>query len=533
MLALIVMGCQRDAAPGDAAATKEMSVPLYADLGTLHREITTSVPRAQQYFDQGLRLTYAFNHAEAIRAFREAARLDTVCAMCWWGIAFAYGPNINAPMDSASALEAWAAVQQAQKRAASASPREQAYISAIATRYAEIPPAARAPFDSAFASAMADVARAEPNDPDAATIYAESLMDLRPWEYWQKDGKPYPGTTEIVSTLEAVLAKFPDHPGACHFYIHAMEASQPEKAVPCAERLASLMPGAGHLVHMPAHIYIRVGRWNDAIEANRHAVHTDETYIADQKPTGFYPAAYYPHNHHFLSFAASMAGRSADAIAAARNVVKNVPIELARQYPDLEGMLTQTHLTLVRFGRWDEVLSEPAPPSDLRFATALLYYARGVAHAAKGSSGDANAALDSVRTIRKGIPASLPATILEIAEHSLAGEIAGRAGRHADAVRSFELARTLEDGLTYIEPPYWYYPVRHSLAAELIAAGRTKEAEARYRESLSLYPENGWSLFGLAASLRAQGKNAEATEVEARFNTAWAGADVKLAASRF
>ncbi|MGH7644796.1 MAG: hypothetical protein ACREMR_04345, partial [Gemmatimonadales bacterium] len=294
------------------------SVPLYTNLGTHHVPITTRVAAAQRYFDQGMRLAYGFNHAEAIRAFTEAARLDPDCAMCYWGIAYAHGPHVNAGMDSAAGVAAYAAIQEALQRAAGASPREQAYIRALAGRYAPVPPADRAALDSAYARGMADVVRAHPTDWDAAALYAEALMNLRPWNYWHKDGTPYAGTTEIVGQLERVIAANPDHPGACHFYIHAVEAVAPEKAVPCAERLARLMPGAGHMVHMPAHIYIRVGRYADAIEANVHAVHTDEVFIEGQKPQGIYPIAYYPHNYHFMSFAATLAGRSATAIEAAK-----------------------------------------------------------------------------------------------------------------------------------------------------------------------------------------------------------------------
>jgi tetratricopeptide (TPR) repeat protein len=518
------------------------TVPLFDNLGRHHVEITTAVPMAQRYFDQGMRLVYGFNHGEAIRAFDEAARLDPRCAICHWGAALAYGPHVNAPMDSAGGVAAYEHLQKAIALRSEASPRERAFIDALARRYASPPPADRAKLDSAYASAMADVVRRYPNDLDAATLYAEALMDLRPWNYWRKDGSPYPGTDVVLTQLDRVMRADPNHPGACHYYIHAVEAVAPEKAVACAERLASLMPGAGHLVHMPGHIYIRVGRYADAIKANEHAVHADETYIATERPSGLYPIGYYPHNYHFLAFAASLAGRSAQAIEAARETGEKVPAEVARQAPPLEALLTYAPLTMVTFGKWDEVLRTPLPPSDLRLSTGLAYYARGVAHAAKGQWQEAQAALDTVRKIAAGTAAhdqiALTAgsgenkTIMDIATHALMGEIAHRRGQ-PDAEGHFREAVRLQDTFNYIEPPQWYYPVRHSLGAVLLRHGKAAEAERVYREDLEKFPENGWALFGLAKALEAQGKSAEAKAVEARFEKAWAGSDVTLTASRF
>jgi tetratricopeptide (TPR) repeat protein len=507
-------------------------VPLYTDLGTHHYAITTASPIAQQYFDQGLRLTYAFNHAEAIRAYEAALALDPECAMCEWGIAFAYGPNINAPMDEASGRAAYGAMQRARAKASRADERERALIEALATRYADPPPAGRAALDSAWAAAIGDVARRFPDDPEIATLHAEALMNLRPWDYWMKDGRPYAGTETIVATLERVIAAHPEHPGACHFYIHAVEAVAPDRAVPCADRLARLMPGAGHLVHMPAHIYIRVGRWNDAIEANIHAVHTDETYIADQRPVGVYPLAYYPHNYHFLAFAATMAGRSTQAIEAARQVVRNVDADLAKDIFELQGLVPYLHLALVTFGRWDEVLAEPLPREDVAVSYGLAVYAQGVARAAKGQAAEAEAAVARVAAIAAtaGEPGR---SILTIARHALQGEVASRAGDLAGGIAHFRAAMEIEDGLLYFEPPLWYYPIRHSLGRVLLEAGRAAEAERAYREDLARFPENGWSLFGLARSLQAQNRAAEAAEVEARLARAWDRADVQLTASRF
>ena len=385
-----------------AATPAADSVPLYTDLGSHHVGISTRVPAAQRYFDQGMRLVYGFNHGEAVRAFTEAARLDPDCAICHWGSALALGPHVNAPMDSAAGAQAWVHLQKAISLRGRASRRERALIDALARRYASPPPASRGSLDSAYARAMRAVVARYPNDLDVATLYAESLMDLRPWAYWTKEGKPYPGTRIIVAQLERVLRKNPDHPGACHYYIHAVEAVAPEKAVRCAERLASLMPGAGHVVHMPAHIYIRVGRYGDAIESNIHAVHADATYIASEKPTGIYPVGYYPHNYHFLSMAAMMAGRSRQAIEAARNLRENVPADVARQVPPLESLIPYAHQTLATFGLWDDVLREPLPPGDLRLSSGLAHYARGVAFAAKHDWAAAAAALDTVTAIARG-----------------------------------------------------------------------------------------------------------------------------------
>jgi tetratricopeptide (TPR) repeat protein len=508
--------------------------PLYPNLGSHHKAVGTRVPLAQQYFDQGLRLVYGFNHAEAVRSFTRATELDPACAMCWWGIAYAYGPHVNAGMDSASGVKAYEAAQKALSLSLNASPWKRAYIGAVAARYAPVPPVNRANLDSAYARSMADVARSYPNDLDAAALYAESLMDLRPWNYWTPQGKPYPGTEEIVQQLERVIACNPEHPGACHYYIHAVEAVNPQLAVPCAERLARLMPGVGHIVHMPAHIYIRLGRYNDAAASNVHAIHTDETFIEGQKPVSVYSLAYYPHNIHFLAFASTMAGRSAQAIEAARTLKSKVNLDVARQVPMLQEMVPYYALTLTTFGRWDDVLAEPLPPADIRMPLAMAYYARGVAYAAKGQPAKAQAALDTVKAIDAATPADAPAkTSVSIAVHALLGEIAARSGKFDEGVAHFREALKIEDAGLYFEPPKWYYPIRESLGAALLSAGQSAEAEAVYREDLKRFPENGWSLFGLAAALRAQGKSAEAAAVDRRFSKAWSAADVRLTASRF
>ena len=516
------------------AHAQQGSVPLYTDLGTHHRAISTKIPRAQQYFDQGLRLVYGFNHAEAIRSFTRAGELDPSCAICWWGVAYAYGPHVNAGMDSASGAAAYRAAQKALTLSGRASRWEHAWVHAVAARYGPNPTADRAKHDSAYAKAMATVAAKWPADLDAAALYAESMMDLRPWNYWTPDGKPYPGTTEIVRQLERVIAANPQHPGACHYYIHAVEAVNPRAAVPCAERLAQLMPGVGHMVHMPAHIYVRVGRYADAAQSNVHAIHTDEQFIEGQKQTTLYSLGYYPHNIHFLAFVSAMSGQSAKAIESARALKAKVNLDVARQAMMLQEMVPYYALTLTTFGRWGEVLAEPLPPSDLRFPMAMAQYARGVAYAASGRMAEARIALDTVLAIDKATPAGAEAKApVSIAVHALLGEIASRGGNHEAAVAHFAQALTIEDAGLYFEPPKWYYPIRQSLGAALLKVGRNADAEAVYREDLKRFPENGWSLFGLAEALKTQGKSEEASSVEKRLAVAWANADVKLVASRF
>ncbi len=508
------------------------SVRLFTDLGNLTHPISSKVPAAQKYFDQGMRLVFAFNHGEAIRAFSEATRLDPRCAICYWGVALAYGPHVNAGMDSASGVQAYAALQKAQELARNASESERAYIEALARRYVQVPRADRAHLDSAYAAGMAQLVKRYPADLDALTLYAEAKMDLRPWNYWQPNGQPYPGTQEIVDLLERVIARNPNHPGACHYYIHAVEAVAPAKAIPCAERLAQLMPGAGHLVHMPAHIYIRVGRYNEAIESNVHAVHADETYIATEGPTGVYPIGYYPHNYHFLAFAQMMAGRGADATATARTLVSKVPVDIARQVPLVADMIAHQHIILLKFGRWQEVIDLPVPPADVPSAYGLAQYARGVAFGALGRASDGAAALASLERVAAA-STDQTKTVLDIATHALTGELAARRGDLNGAITHLQAAAKIEDSMLYFEPPPWPLPVRPVLGAVLIRAGRAADAERVYREDLERFPENGWSLFGLAASLRAQGRSSEADAAAERFRRAWEKADVKLTASAF
>ncbi|HEX6617069.1 MAG TPA: hypothetical protein VF046_12270 [Gemmatimonadales bacterium] len=496
-------------------------------------QITTGSAVAQKYFDQGLRLTYGFNHDEAIKSFREGIRADSACAMCWFGVAYALGPNINVPMDTAAVAPAWEAVQQAVRHAGWTTRREQAYIAALVKRYSAGPVADRAGLDSAWARAIGEVARKYPTDNDAQVLYAEALMDLRPWNYWSNAGKPRaPSTLETVQVLERVLKRTLDHPGACHFYIHAIEASTfPQRAVPCAERLGSLVPGAGHLVHMPTHIYMRLGRWEDAVEHNAHAVHVDQQYVEARHPSGVYPIGYVPHNYHVMWEALLMLGRSADAMKAARDIQAKVPVEVVHMIPPFEYYSPVALLTMVRFSRWGDALKEPAPAPELRYTTGLWHYARGLAFAATGRLDSATVEHDSVVAIAAKIPAEQLAnlnsarTLLRIAERHLAAELAARRQHTDEAVSVLRQGIALEDELTYDEPTAWVIPLRQPLGELLLSAGRSKEAEKAFREDLVRYPRNGWSLHGLARALEAQGRTGEARKVKAQLELVWEGAD--------
>lgn len=516
-----------------------MNVPLFSNLGTLHHPITTRDARAQQYFDQGLRLIYAFNHEEATRSFEAAARIDPDAAMAYWGVAYALGPNINAPMDRAQERLAYEAIQKAIAKAAGVSLRERAYIDALAVRYSDMPDGNRHARDTAYAHEMRQLYRADSTDADAATMFAEALMNLQPWDYWTSDGRPKGETMEIVHVLERTLERHPDHIGACHYYIHALEASQPEKALACAERLPDLAPGAGHLVHMPSHIYIRVGQYGNAVERNERAVSADQHYLEGRHVSGLYPIGYYPHNIHFLWAALTMQGRSQEAVKSAHDLRRAVSVEVMRQVPELEFLLPTLTLAHVRFGQWGDVLQEPAHPPALQYSSALWHYARGLAFVAKGRLDQAQEERRQLDLIAAAIP---PARIvglnsadvlLRIASQVLNGQLAGKRGQCERAVTYLREAVQLQDGLRYYEPPDWYYPVRETLGNVLLSCGRNTDAEAVFREDLTRTPENPWSLHGLTQSLRAQRRDEEAAAAEARFLRAWSQADLKFLPARF
>jgi tetratricopeptide (TPR) repeat protein len=518
---------------GPGCLAQDQAPPLYDNLGTYNYPLSIRHPQAQAYFDQGLRLYYAFNHAEAIRAFRHAASLDPTCALCHWGEALAWGPNINLPMDREAALKAWAALQKAQARRDWASTKERDLIEALGRRYAADPPEDRTALDIAWAEALQELVRRYPGDPDIRTLRAEALMNLNPWRYWNRDGSPRANTAEILQQLETVLKVEPRHPGANHFYIHAIEEVQPERAVEAAERLAGLMPGAGHIVHMPGHIYVRVGRYRDAITANEHAVHADETYIRDQRPGfGIYVAGYYPHNYDFMAFAASMIGRQEQALAATEKMRTLAP-EAVLRAPGMTFLQHHRtrHLQMkVRFGLWDSILAEPAPAADLGHARGLWSYARGRALVARGRPEEAQRLLEQLRALAgdpdlsaQRLEFNTSGTVLGIAAAVLAAEIAAAAGDTAAATGHYREAVALEDGMTYGEPPEWSIPVRQEFGRFLLRSGQAAAAERIFREDLDRFPANGWSLRGLAASLRARGQLREASATNAEFERMWEG----------
>ncbi len=527
-----------------AGTPDKPGAPLFDGYGDHTHKITTANPKTQAYFDQGVRLLFGFNHAEAIRSFREGARLDPDCAMCWWGVGFALGSNINLPMQPDAVAPAWAAVEMARSLEPKASPEEVAWIEALAARYAKAPPADRHPLDEAFAQAMGKVWDQYPNDLDAGVFYAEAMMDTQPWDYWQSDAKTPKGHgADIVATLEGVLKKEPLHPGALHLYIHAVEASTtPERAEAAADKLEPLMPAAGHVVHMPSHIYFRVGRYEDAVKVNALAAQKDEDYIAACKAQGFYPLAYYSHNIHFLWTSSEMMGRYAAARDAAARVIKasDAGMPIAAGLPPVQLYRIVPVVTDVRFGRWNDVLAEKMPPPELKLTTAMFHYARAFAYANKHDFKHAaqERAKLAAMIANKEFAAidAFPVPGTQMAELGLTlvdGEIARMKGNLVKALFLFERANGRYNALPYTEPDYWHQPVGHIYGAALLQARKPAEAEAVYRQSLKDHRIDGWALFGLEQALKAQGKTQEAKSVKVEFDKAWSMADVKLASSRF
>jgi tetratricopeptide (TPR) repeat protein len=525
----------------EGQADKE-GAPSFTGLGDHRHPISTRNPETQRLFDQGVNLLFGFNHAEAIRSFREAARLDPACAMCWWGVAFALGPNINMAMPDDAVPPAWQALQRARALMDGASPEERAWIEALSARYSEHQSGSRAALDEAFAAAMGRLAAQYPDSLDAQVFHAEAMMDTQPWDYYEADGVRHRGHgAEIVRTLEGVIARAPNHPGALHLYIHAVEASTtPERAEAAADRLLTLMPGAGHIVHMPSHIYYRVGRYADSARANEQAALVDEAYIAQCRAQGFYPAGYYGHNIHFLWTSAAMQGRYQASLDAARRLVRAVDaVNLSQGLPLGELFVFTPVATMARFGRWREVLAEPAPPEALTLDLAIWTYARGFAHANTGDLAAARA--DRARLgaltrtdVSRFAPFNVPALpMMQLSLALLDGEIARRSGDLSGAIGHFREAQRIELALPYTEPAYWHQPVSHLLGAVLLEARRPAEAEAVYRESLRSYRLDGWALTGLVQALEAQRRTAEAAEARRRLATAWQLADVRLTSSRF
>ena len=516
--------------------------PLFEGLGSYSRTVTTKSPEARRYFNQGLDFVFGFNHGAAIRSFQEAARLDPKCAMAHWGIALASGPHINYPLVPPPAAErAWKELQLAQQNADKASPVERALIEALGKRYANPQPEDRKPLDQAYADAMREVWKAHPTDPDVGAFFAEAMMDLRPWDQWTKEGEPNPGTEEILATLDAVLKLNPNHPFANHLYIHAVEASRnPERADAAADRLRTLQPGLAHNVHMPSHIDIRRGRWQQAIDTNAKAVEADRRYRKIVgPPTGLLPV-YAAHNHHMLAFAAMMTGQREVAMKHARALVAEMPAAFVKENAAFaDGYVAVPLEVLVRFGRWDEILAEPANyPESLLFSRAFHHAARATALAAKGDAAGARKEQAIFLERAKPVPKETPlgnntaGVVLSLATHMLEGEILIAEGQVDSGLAELQTAVREEDALKYDEPPAWMIPVRHALGAVLMKAGKFTEAEQVYRADLARLPENGWSLFGLAESLREQKKNDdEAGATKAKFEKCWAKADVKITAS--
>jgi len=524
-------------AANTAPAFADTEPPLWTGLGSVTYKISTTNERAQAYFDQGLRLAYAFNHGEAQRAFRMAQKLDPNCAMCFWGEALVLGPNINLPMQEDALAPAYAAAQKAKALAGDASPREQALINALAARYGSDPKAARPPFDAAYASEMAKVAKQFPDDDEIATFYAEAVMDLSPWNYWKPGGRePNPQSVPIVPTLERVLVRNPTHPGAIHYYIHAVEASdRPKRAEPYADRLRGAIPGAGHLVHMPSHIYYRVGRYLDALKDNKTAVDVDEKYLADAKaPMGVYRLGYYPHNVHFVMASAQLAGDGQTVIAAAEKLRQLIPDEAARGIAMVQPVKAAPYFAHAQFSTPETILALPDPGDAIPYIKAMWLYARGVALAQRRDSAGAAAAADAIGTIERTADfkllneSNVPAQeVLRIAQTLILARIAQANSDYRTAVVRFARAAAMQDALPYTEPPYWYYPIRQSLAAALLQAGRYAEAEQQFQRALTRAPANGWSYYGLAELYKARGNADAARKAEADLSKTWIG-DLKL-----
>jgi tetratricopeptide (TPR) repeat protein len=549
-LTLALTGAQPAAPPPPQPAQMMSEVPgtvagwargaqLFAGLGSFHRGITTGVPLAQQYFDQGMRLLWAFNHDEAARSFAQAVQLDPACVACDWGVALALGPNYNMPrMDRARAHAAWQALQLARSQLAHAAPVEQALVAALVARYPReqvLTAENIAPVTQAYAAAMRQVAQQFPDDLDVQTLCAEAQMNVHAWQLWTADGHPAAGTRAIETQLEAVLRRAPDHPGANHYYIHVMEGSpQPQAALAAAERLGALMPAAGHLEHMPAHIFERIGRYEDASQANRAGIAADQAYLAATHAPGYY-GHYLAHNYGFLAYAAAMEGRKAETLAAVQGLLQHAPVLMLQEMGDSGWGRTPGYAALIRFGLWDETLALAPPQPDSAGERAGYLYARGVALAARGRLEEARSQLAALRELhaRAATEAAGLGALLEIAEPIVAARIAASDGHNEAASTLLAQAVAAEDRLAYAEPAQWFFPVRHLLGAQLLIAQQPAQAERVYREDLRRNPENGWALYGLAAALRAQGKSAAAARISQQFATAWRHADVRLVGSAF
>jgi tetratricopeptide (TPR) repeat protein len=523
------------------ASVERQAPPLYRNLGRYTYPVTTDSQMAQRYFDQGMRLTYAFNHIEALRSFDRAQQLDPECAMCYWGEAYVLGPNINAPMEPAAVGPAVSAINEAVRLADAARPREKALIAALAQRYSNAPDADQAALNQAYADAMSEVAAQFPDDADIGSLYADALMNLSPWDYWKTDRRtPKPAVADVVVTLEHALSKAPNHPYAIHLYIHAVEASAtPERAEAYADRLAEQIPGAGHIVHMPSHIYFRIGRFSDSIAANKQAIAADEAYMAQAQVSDFYAYGYYPHNVHFLLESARMAGDGDAALKAANKLPGAMSDEVAAAVPWIQVMFAAPYFTHAQFSGPAATLRVPEPSGRFPYIQAMWHYARGVAQAMRGDAEAAKREASAIKAIEHNadfsemVAGGVPAPdLLRLARHVVTARVAQAQGNHQQAVEEYESAVAIQDDLPYMEPPYWYYPVRQSLGAALLLSDKPQAAERVLRHALKEFPNNGWALFGLMQAQKAQGEMAAAAQTQSRLEAAWLGSPAQLGLAR-
>ncbi|MBU2950052.1 hypothetical protein KO493_05005 [Tamlana agarivorans] len=520
--------------------TTKQIAPLFENLGNHSFRVNTSNELAQKFFNQGLRLTYAFNHAEAHRSFMEASRLDPECAMAFWGQAYTLGPNINDPSpDDERKIKYNEAISKAKKRMRNTTPKERALIEALSKRYSEDLTVEIAQLNMDYMKAMEKVANNYTEDTDILTLYAASVMNTVPWNYWDKNGSPSPNIQEAKNALEKAIALDPNNPGAHHYYIHMVELPKPDLAVPSAEKLGKLMPSAGHIVHMPSHIYIRVGRYKDAVLANQKAILADEDYISQCFAQGIYPLGYYPHNIHFLWSAASLLGDSKTAIDAAKKTAEKVPVGEMKALPFLQNFAATPLLAYTRFGKWNDILTTPKPNDDIKHLKLIWHYARGIAFIRKNNVTEAKEELEALKTMTENpeletIMASgfdSSQTIAKLAYEVVAGELAFNSKNPKLAIMHLKKAVTIEDALVYNEPAAWYIPTRQNLGHVLLKSKHYVEAETVYREDLEKLRQNGWSLIGLYHSLMAQGKTDEAKEIKLEFDKAWADSDIMINSS--
>jgi tetratricopeptide (TPR) repeat protein len=524
----------------DPSLINDTNAPLLDGLGKWNYKVSTSSEKAARYFNQGLALMYGFNHGEAARSFKTATRLDSTMAMAYWGIAMVLGPNYNASLNPTSLADINAAVDKAVEYSGKAQPHEQALINAIARRFPRSEVKDLVPYYEAYAAAMKQAHEQFPDDAEIATLYADALMVMHPWDLWLKDGTAQPWTPAIIHLLESNLAKYPNHPGSIHYYIHATEASREAgRAIVYADKLIDAMPAAGHLVHMPSHTYIRTGDYHKGVLVNEAASEADSSYIAQCKVQGAYPLVYYPHNIHFLAACAFLEGNSKKAMNAAWMVSRKADKQFMHQLPGVQHFYIIPYYMLVQLGQWKEILQLPSPSDSLLYPKAIWHYARGMAFSAKGEKAKAKKELQSLEKIstdeslkQKMWEMNTVADLVQIALYTLRGEMLGAAKQYDQAFIALQRAVAIEDQLLYMEPPDWFFSIRLTLGHWLVQAGRFRDAERVYREDLVTFPENGWALKGLYNSLKGQRRSKEAAEVQQRFDKAWQWADIRLSSSR-